>query len=720
MRPEYLLLLRTASTAARRTHWTRTRARSASRVLIVGCVWAMILSATLNRVSAQGKRFATSDNQSGYVHWIELYDSDNRKIDPSKESPKPYSPEKTCGRCHDYATISHGWHFNATDANASHGRPGQPWVWSDSRTGTHIPISYRDWEGTFSPEALGLSRWEVAEKLGGYMPGGGVGSKESFEADAVESEGDRSAVTGPLPVDCMICHRSQGSGYSPFVWTEQIEDQNFAYAPSAALGIATVSGNMTRLKADFDATAEGAEAKLPKIEYNASKFRNDGKVFFDLVRKPESNSCNYCHTNTSVDAVAGSRWLHDEDVHTRAGIQCADCHRNSLDHHTVRAFDGEVHPAGALAAEFSCRGCHLGDDGSPIKPVQGAALAGRLGAPNPAHRGLPPIHFEKMTCTSCHSGPLPSTAAGRENNSITHHLGHHVKRSGMESPGIVAGVQLPLKSWTAGNAEAAGDAEVEFKRESSAASMPFAPHRMMWPSYWGLLENEVVKPLAPEKAYELVRKPLKVRREFEEELSKVKLSLALRKELLGEDRYRVKEDERTEEEGAKIAAAENEELKSQVNERMSAALAAIEEEYPNATAVYISGGSGFVRDDDEGIKLVDSPAVASAAQPYAWPIAHNVRPARQSLGSTGCTECHSDTALYFHTEVQPVGVLPTQETVPIEAIAMYDIDVTKLTTWNQMFAGRSLFKIAGLIALGATCLIVLSAMAWSLGSGLRR
>ena len=149
------------------------------------CAAAIVLCAR-PQLMAQG-RYATSDNHSGYVHWIELVDENNTKIDPTAEFPKPYSPEKTCGRCHEFDTIAHGWHFNAVDPQTDAGRPGQPWIWSDARTGTHLPLSYRGWDGTYDPDVLGLSRWEVAAKLGGYLPGGGPGAKSSLD-DATAGE----------------------------------------------------------------------------------------------------------------------------------------------------------------------------------------------------------------------------------------------------------------------------------------------------------------------------------------------------------------------------------------------------------------------------------------------------------------------------------------------------------------------------------------------------
>lgn len=42
-----------------------------------------------------------------------LLTEDGAVIDPSKDmnTDKPYSPKKTCGRCHDYDRITSGYHF---------------------------------------------------------------------------------------------------------------------------------------------------------------------------------------------------------------------------------------------------------------------------------------------------------------------------------------------------------------------------------------------------------------------------------------------------------------------------------------------------------------------------------------------------------------------------------------------------------------------------------
>ena len=159
-------------------------------------------------------------------------------------------------------------------------------------------------------------------------------------------------------------------------------------------------------------------------------------------------------------------------------------------------------------------------------------LSGRLGAPYPEHRGLPPIHFEKMTCTACHSGPMPTSHIERQINSIAHRLGEHIKRTGVEQPALFAGVNL----------------RVDYAESAEGDSSPdqdfvYTPHRLFWPSFWATVSDDGINVLNPESVYDLVRRPLRVRRDFTEDLSDAKLGLSERKEILGDERARLKEDE---------------------------------------------------------------------------------------------------------------------------------------------------------------------------------
>ncbi len=138
-------------------------------------------------LSAGESRFAQTGSRSQYTHWIDLYDASRRRIDPTDPKAPPYSPRRTCGSCHDYEAISLGHHFNAIQNSTKPGRPGEPWIWTDTRTGTQIPLSYRGWPGTYEPGALGISTWDFVLKFGRHLPGGGPGEQASEAAAAKEA-----------------------------------------------------------------------------------------------------------------------------------------------------------------------------------------------------------------------------------------------------------------------------------------------------------------------------------------------------------------------------------------------------------------------------------------------------------------------------------------------------------------------------------------------------
>lgn len=654
-------------------------------------------------LDAADTRFAHSDGNARFPHRIDLYDSANRKI--TVDSDQPYSSWRTCGRCHDYQTISHGWHFNAFDPAAAAGRPGEPWIWTDPKTGTQLPLSYRDWPHTFDPKKLGISNWEMTKQFGGRIPGGGLGMEPSEaavekptedaeatdgeptaadadgESTAEESPVNRWPLSGSLEIDCMACHAVPGA-YDFNARRLQVEQENFAWAATAGLHLGAVEGNVSRIKDGADPADEATQAKLPKVAYDPSKFSADGTVFMDLIRQPDNNACYQCHSNRTVgESGIDSRWIHDEDVHLRAGMLCTDCHRNGIDHHIVRGFDGEERGDDPTAATLSCAGCHLGADHGAGDTVDKDIYtrAGRLGSPQPLHAGLPPLHFEKLSCTACHGGPAPREAAIRVMTSLAHGLGSKGHRTGSELPAMVGPV------FTKGP-----DGRVY-------------PQRAMWPAFWGVMKEGKVEPISPNQVYEITRRALRVRKDFVTDLLQPKLSSGDMKEILGEDRAKIDAEEWTDEERAKVDAKQAEEGLALFNEKVAAALEAIEKELEAEQAVYVSSGIVYARgDEDDSLQRleVDDPAATGMV---SWPIAHNVRPAGWSLGIGGCVECHGDSGMIFASTVAAVGPGPDVGD-SVTMATLQGVAADQRLAWNELFRGRKSFKY--IVAASVTVLIM--------------
>lgn len=657
-----------------------------SRYLTLTILLLVVVCLNLT-LGSEDSRFSKTNSRSQYVHWIDLYDANDKRIDSTAETAPPYSPQFTCGRCHDYKAIVSGHHFNAPDKTVAAGRPGEPWIWTDERTGTQIPLSYRGWMGTYDPGSLGISSRDFVLKFGHHLPGGGPGEMvpevpekaEAAAGDKAEEtkeaiEAKRWKLSGLLNVDCMICHGNDHA-FSQEAWWNQIQDENFAWASTVALGIGNVEGKVADLKDDFDPETAGEDSKqkLPTMTYNLGRVNGEKKVFFDVIRKPANNACYYCHSTNPVGEHAHADWTRDEDVHLRAGFACADCHRNGIAHHTVRGYEDEANPSGEDVATLSCRGCHMNEGHG----------GGRMGAPKPLHKGLPPLHFDRLACTACHSGPKLEGQAELLQTSMAHALGLPTHESGDIPPGIKAPVMV---------------------RDGGM----LYPHRAVWPAFWGQMTENEITPLNPDAVYDATRKTFRVRRgsSLTDAVMDVKLSSSDKKELLGEERAKVKDDELTEEEKAKLDELIATKARENWQEKLVGGLNAVKEiiSEEGAEPVFVSAGKVYRLTGEDTVESFEH----QAAKPYMWKFAHDVRPARQSLGVKGCYDCHTLGAPLFESTVTAVGQAPDDEPVSHTMHELAGYDKLKIDAWAVSFLGRKAFKYFGYAAMAVVGLVLLA------------
>ncbi|MFA6563910.1 MAG: hypothetical protein WCV00_18560 [Verrucomicrobiia bacterium] len=404
------------------------------------------------------------------VHRIPLNDCEGQDIVPSMPSAKPLSTSKTCGMCHSYEKISGGWHFNSSSGKVPAGRSGEPWVWVDGLTGTQLPLSYRGWSGTWNPSAVGLTSWDFTKMFGRHMPGGDTGEP----ADVFADPHARWTVSGKLEINCLACHSgSHAQDHSE--WVRQIGRENFAWAATAASGFGEVGGMASRLKPtwtinDGPNPDDKDYAVPPYVKYLMAQFDSKNRSVFQIQRPPDRNCLN-CHSVSPSHAEKGDV---DQDVHSRAGFQCVDCHRNSINHMIVRGYETEVADRkDASVGDFSCRGCHMEE------PAKGG---GRLGAPHPKHGGLPPVHFEKLSCTACHSGQMPGAMPTDVRASRANRLGIHGRALWFTDAPFI---QEPV-----------------FVKGSDGK---IAPHRVMWPAFWARRSAGKVTPIRPDELEKTAR-----------------------------------------------------------------------------------------------------------------------------------------------------------------------------------------------------------------------
>ena len=123
--------------------------------------------------------------------------------------------------------------------------------------------------------------------------------------------------------------------------------------------------------------------------------------------------------------------------------------------------------------------------------------------------------------------------------------------------------------------------------------------------------------------------------------------------------------------------------------------------------VYVSGGRVF--ELDEAGRLVSSKS--DAAAPVTWPLAHNVRPAQQSLGWNGCTDCHSGGSDFFFNTIKGTGPLLTKSVAKRSATSFMRLGGLFQRVFGLSFIGRPVFKIVlGICAVVAGALLLLAGL----------
>jgi len=733
----------------------------------------LVAPAILAAQQQQPQQQQWDGNRTTPVHLIPLKDELDQPIVPTETNPLPFSSRFTCAPCHVYETIQNGLHFKAS-LSADAGRPGEPWIWVDERTGTLLPLSHHKSKGSWDPAPIGLSAWDFTLLFGRHLAGGGI----SEPAESAVTPGSRWEVAGRVEINCLGCHDVR-STQDPSEWAKQILRENFRWAATAASGLGEVGGMASRIKSTWD-IYDGPDpddtewAVPPFVRYDLDQFDRRHRVLFNLRHRPADGRCLACH---SVAPVGQAKYSFEEDVHTAAGLECAGCHRNDLSHAMIRGYEGEARDYPSMASEdFTCTGCHLGNE----KAKGEKALAGRLGAPYPKHKGFPAVHFKRLSCTVCHSGPWPEKELTRVRTSRANRLGvYGVARWWTDLPAII---------------------EPVYVRERNGK---LAPNRLLWPAFWAESKGKELVPLQPQvvaaaagkilfpeqgavnilaafsqilesgqvavftyqgNAYELnvdggltaspytgaaasvapvwaVKQgpdilPLipdfdpeaeEIDPDVQTRIQAILESLAGAKDARGKPvllfkkaLFQVTETylEKVESpappsaspELAWIIEGKVEPLRADLEFRTIASLAGAEQtltedqvkavlgvlsDAPSNEGaqakrafVYISGGKLFRLDRDGRLEAVND----TAADPVTWPLGHEVRPARQSLGINGCKDCHRFGSPFLFRKAKGTGPLKTDRVKTVSANAFMRLDRPYQTLFGLSFAVRPLFK----------------------------
>lgn len=433
-----------------------------------------------SKITSQDRKVGDVNDGSKlhHVHLLNLVDHDGNSIDPKYEYGIPFSTKNTCANeCHNYKVISDGFHFNYNDSNKMDSETHEPWIYTDPTTLTIIPLSYKKQNGTFSPDELNISPMEFLFRFGPYYPGGDIS-----ELDSLENPKDfmRWNVSGKLEVNCLICHDTDPF-YDQAEYASNIRKQNYKWAAVASTSFAEFKGNASKMPNHYDmynlTTVQSIDQRSsipPTLKYDSTKFNSVNKVFFNVSKKIPNDNCYYCHSSIVANENIHSNWKNEEDVHLKAGLNCVDCHRNGLDHNMMKGISDSKIPQ---SNTFTCEGCHIpnSNDGKPVN--------GNLGAPIPQHLGIPPIHFERLSCTTCHSGIWPTDKPNMIKTSRAHFLGMHGTN---KSPDVFPHILTNIFT--------------------ENFSDKIEPRNLIFPSYWGIKDSsEKITPLPIEFVEQNIR-----------------------------------------------------------------------------------------------------------------------------------------------------------------------------------------------------------------------
>jgi len=184
-----------------------------------------------------------------------------------------------------------------------------------------------------------------------------------------------------------------------------------------------------------------------------------------------------------------------------------------------------------------------------------------------------------------------------------------------------------------------------------------APHKLFWPAFWATLNKENITPIEPD----IVR--------------------SIASKIMVNDT---------------IPSADWPTLsKEQITKILTALSSGLSDE---DIPVYISGGKIFQINDSERLSEKEHPA----AQPYSWPLAHDVRPADQSLGVRGCKDCHATNASFYFGEIGVDSPFISERRMVKTMTEFQELDAFYVKAFAMSFVFRPWLKVIII----ASCLIL--------------
>lgn len=376
--------------------------------LAVSVFLFMKSDSAVNKNETREKNISTA----GVCPPFNLYDENDNLIDPVNymNSDVPYSPKKTCGKCHNYDKITEGFHFQQGKGEVPTETMNKryKWVTSPGNYGgtwcSPAPLyRYLSQKTNSSPQEIDMTSFEFVTATCGYChPGGGPlefdrygfrydkkmldtdnklipGGDNSFDGDYYRARWNE---TGVIEADCMLCHLPE---YDYKCRNAMLDSLNFKWAATEGSGLGKVLGS---IKSNQNV----------KVEYDLSKFDKEGKVSLHLVREPRNETCLNCHAKPNWKK-RGTDFSARRDVHISAGLKCVDCH-GAGKNAPVKLINGKEEHQFGKGDDPS--GNVRNDLDNTVRTCENCHLEGQRNAPVAEHNWLPSLHLDKIACQTCH------------------------------------------------------------------------------------------------------------------------------------------------------------------------------------------------------------------------------------------------------------------------------------------------------------------------------
>jgi len=325
--------------------------------------------------------------------------------------------------------------------------------------------------------------------------------------------------------------------------------------------------------------------------------------------------------------------------------------------------DEDIH----LKAGLTCVDCHRNG-------IDHNIVRGYVGEEDASDNELAAV----SSCEGCHLGqdPLSAPVAGRLGAPVPKHPGiptvHFEKLTCTACHAGPWPTTEPHVTKTS-MAHRLGTPNVNKAREmlphisapvfAEQADGKIAPHKLVWPSFWATLEEDKAEPIALDTVTKIIG------------------------ELLSKEEYPST--------GDWPALTADHIVKGLSSLASGGSL--------EGKPVYISGGILYSLDDSGQLtEKQDHPA----AEPYLWPIGHDVRPAAQSLGIRYCTDCHAMDAPFFFGNVKIDTPVAAARQVK-EMVDFQDIDPLYAKAFAFSFVFRPMMKLVVLCCCAVLAVVLL-------------